>query len=74
MTEIMLIKVNLRLNVTHDFGNLDVEVSSFDPIDTAQNIGVNFDPELSLKKQIDMVVKNCNFQNFNIYAIWKYLD
>ena len=34
----------------------------------------NFDSELIFKKQIDVVVRNCNFQIHNIYAIKKYLD
>ena len=31
-TEIMLIKGNLRTNVTHEFGNLDVEASILAPV------------------------------------------
>ena len=50
--EITLIKVIGEQNVTHESGNLDVEASMLAPINTAQNFGVNFDPELSFKKQI----------------------
>ena len=32
--EIMLIKGNLRKNVTHEFGNLDVEISKLAPVNT----------------------------------------
>ena len=31
-TEIMLITVNLRTNVTHEFGKLEVEASTLAPI------------------------------------------
>ena len=55
--EIMLIKSNLRVNVTHRFGNLDVEASTLAPVYTVQNLGISFDPEPSSKKQIDTVVK-----------------
>ena len=32
------------------------------------NLGISFDPELSFKRQIDMVGKNCNFEIHNTYA------
>ena len=35
-TEIMLIKGNLRSNVTHEFGNLDIEASTLAPVNSAQ--------------------------------------
>ena len=57
------VKCNLRMNVTHDeLGNLDIEAFTLAPINTGRNFGISFDPELSFKKQIDTVVKNCNFQ------------
>ena len=40
----MVIKGNLRTNITHEFGNLDVGASTLIPVDAAQNLGVNFDP------------------------------
>ena len=64
----------LRLNVTHEFGNLDAEASTLAPVNTIQNLGISFDLELSFKKQTDTVVKNCHFQIRNIYAIRKFLD
>ena len=73
-TEIMLIKGNLRTNVIHEFCSLDVEASTLAPVNSAQNLGISFDPELSFKKQIAMVVKNCHFQIHDIYAIRKFLD
>ena len=70
------------MNVTHEFGNLDVEASALTPVNTVRNLGFSFDPELSFKKQIDMVVENCNFQihnilymlsgNFGIESVYKY--
>ena len=69
---IMLIKGNLRVNVTHEFGNLYVEASTLAPVNTVQNLGISFEPELSFKIQIDTVVKNCNFQIHNMYAIRKF--
>ena len=38
-TEIMLIKGNLRTNVTHEFGNLDVEASILVSVNSARNLG-----------------------------------
>ena len=73
-TEIILIKSNLRVSVTHEFGKLDVEASTLAPVNTVQNFGISFDSEPSFKKQIDTVVKNCNFQFHNIYEIRKFLD
>ena len=73
LTEIMLIKVNLRTNVTPEFENLDVEASTLTPVNTAQNFGVSFDSELSFKSQIDMLVKNCSFQIHN-YSVRICLD
>ena len=73
-TEVMLIKGNLRTNIAQDFGTLDFEGSSLAPTEVARNLGIYFDPELSFKKQIEMVVKNCNLQIRNIYAIKKYLN
>ena len=62
----MLIRGNLRTNVTHEFGSLDVEATILAPGNSAQNPRISFDPELSFKKQIDVVVKNCNGQIRNI--------
>ena len=56
------------------FGNLDVEACILAPVNSERNLGISFDPELSFKKQIDTVVKSCNFQIRNMYAISKYLD
>ena len=70
----MLIKVNLKTNVTDEFGNLDVAASTPASVNTVQNLGINFDPELSFKKQMDTVVKNSDFQIRNMYAIRKFLD
>ena len=70
----MLIKGSLRTNVTHEFGNLDVEASMLAPVNSALNLGISFDTELRFKMQIDTVVKNYNFQIRSIYAIRKYLD
>ena len=52
----------MRVNVTLEFGNLDVEASTLSPVNTVRNLGISFDPEVSFKKQMDTVVKNCNFQ------------
>ena len=52
----MLIKGNLRTNVTHELGNLDVEASTATLVDMAQNFVVTFNPEMNFKKQVDMVV------------------
>ena len=59
-------KGNLRTNVNHEFGNLNVEAFTLTPVDILQNLGVGFDPELSFKKQIDIVDDNCNFQICNM--------
>ena len=64
----------MRVIVTHEFGNLDVEASTLAPVDTVQNFGISFDPEPSFNKEIDTVVKNSNFRIHNIYAIRKFLD
>ena len=56
----MLIKYNLRTNVTHEFGNFNVEASTLSPVNTGGNLGVSFNPELSFKKQTHTVVKNSN--------------
>ena len=37
-------------------------------------LGVNFEPKVSFRKQIDIVVKNSNFQICITYYIKKYLD
>ena len=70
----MLVKGNMRTSVIHEFGDLDVGISTLISIDSVRYLGVSFDSDLSFKKQIDMVVKNCNFQIRNMYAIKKYLD
>ena len=49
-TEIMLIKGNLRANVTQEFDCLDVEASTLVPGSIVRNFGISFDPELSFKK------------------------
>ena len=69
-----MIRGNLRTNVTQEFGNLDVEASTFAPVNTVQNLGISFDPELSFKKPIEMVVINCNFQICNKYTVRKFVD
>ena len=56
-TEIMLIKGNLRINVSDGFGNLDVETCTFALVNNTRDLGISFDPELSFKKQIDSVHK-----------------
>ena len=48
-TEIMLIMGNLRTNVTHEFGNFDVEASTLVPVNSEQNLGISLDPEQSSK-------------------------
>ena len=63
----------MRTNVTHEFGNLSVEGSTLVLVIT-WNLGISFDPELSFTKQIDTVVKNCNSQICNVYAISKHLS
>ena len=73
-TEILLVAGNLRSDVAGDFGTLSVGNSTLAPADMVQNLGVIFDPELSFRKQIDAVIRNCNYQIRNIYAIRKYLD
>lgn len=73
-TEIILVSGNLRSNVADDFGNIDVGSSILTPVDAVKNLGIVFDSELSFKKQVDAVVKSCNLQIRNIYAIRKYLD
>lgn len=73
-TEIMLVAGNLRAGVASDFGILSIGDSTLVPADMIKNLGVIFDPELSFKKQIDAVIRNCNCQIRNIYAIRKYLD
>ena len=73
-TEILLVAGNLRASVASDFGALDVRNCTLAPADTVRNLGVIFDSELSFKKQIDAVIRNCNYQIRNIYAIRKYLD
>ena len=49
--EIMQIKGNLRTitKVAHEFGNLDVEASKLAPVNTARNLGICFDLQLSFK-------------------------
>ena len=61
-TEIIPTTVNLRTNVTHEFGKVDIE---------ARSLGIISDLELSFKKQTDTVVKNCNFHIHNMHAIRK---
>ena len=68
---IMLIKSNLRINITHEFGIFDVEACTLIPVDTSLSFGVKLDPELSFKKQIDIVIKKCSFQIHNICAVNK---
>ena len=46
----MLGKVNSRSNVTHEFGNLVVEVSTLAPVNSAQNLGISVDPDPSFKR------------------------
>ena len=41
------------------------------PVNTVQNLGIGFDPEVSFKKQIGTVVKNCSFQIRNIYMCYQ---
>ena len=59
-TEIMLIMGNFTANVTYEFGNLDVESSRLAPVNSTQNLGISFDPQLNFVKHIDTPVKNCN--------------
>ena len=73
-TEVMVIKGNLRTNITQDFGVLNVGFSALAPTEIVRNLGVCFDQQLSFRKQIDMVVKSCFLQIRNIYAVKKYLD
>ena len=61
MVESMLINVNLRRNVTREFGSQDVKTSTFMAVNTATDLCVGFDPELRFIKKIDRDVKNCNF-------------
>ena len=71
-TKNMLIKGNLRTNVTYESGNSNVEASTLTTVNTARNLGMSFDPELSFKKKIETVEK-CNFQICNINVIRIYL-
>ena len=56
-TEIMLIKGNLRTNVTHEFGNLDIEASILAPVNSARNLGISFDPELVSKSRLKQLLR-----------------
>ena len=46
----MLLKGDSRTNVTHDFGNLDVEACTHAPVNSAQILGISFDFELNYKQ------------------------
>ena len=70
----MIIRGNLRTNVSQEFGSWDAEASALTTVKAARNHEISFEPEISFKKQIDIVVKNSNFQIHNVYAFRKYLD
>ena len=73
-TEILLIRGNLRTQVPHNFGHLNLGTVALAPVPFARNLGIYIDSELCFKKQINEVVKNCYLQLRNLYSIRKYLD
>lgn len=72
-TELIVIHGNRRSSV-NDFGSLNIGDTELSPVVCARNLGVFFDSKLSFNKQIDQIVKTCNYQIRNLYAVRKLLD
>ncbi len=72
-TELIVTYGNRMFNVD-DFGSLNIGEAQLSPTACVRSLGVFFDARLSFKKHIDSVVKTCNFQIRNIYAIRKLLS
>ena len=73
-TEIILVRGNQRSNILEEFGSLDFDGVQLHPVESVRNLGVYIDLELSFKKHINLLVKNCNYHIRNIYAVKRYLD
>jgi len=64
---------NYRQRVKFTLPSIIVGNESVDRADCARNLGVMFDTDMSMDKQISAVVKSVNFQLYNISKIRKYL-
>ena len=73
-TEVIIVRGNLRNNITESFGVLDFGGAQLPPCETLKNLGVTFDSTLSFNNHIDSIVKNCNFHIRNLYAIKKFVN
>lgn len=73
-TEVIIVRGNLRNNITENFGVLNFGGAQLLPCETVKNLGVTFDSTLSFNNHIDSIVKNCNFHIRNLYAIKKFVN
>ena len=73
-TEITIIKGNMRHSISEDFGALVLGDSMVRPLEVVKNLGVILDSSLKLDKHVSMIVKSCNFQLRNLYAVKRFLN
>ena len=73
-TEVIIVRGNLRNNITENFGVLNFGSAQLLPCETVGNLGVTLDSTLSFNNHINSIVKNCNFHICNLYAIKKFVN
>ena len=73
-TDILLVKGGLRVDIETEFGALDLEGLLLYPSSSVKNLGMTIDSSLNFKCQINNLVKVCNYNIRNLYAVRKYLN
>ena len=73
-SEFIIIRGNMREDVSADFGCLEVNGAELRPAEYVRNLGVFFEPSLDFKRHINLTVRNCNYHIRNLYAVRKHLD
>ena len=73
-TDIILINGNNKRSVYDQVALIHIGDVPVEPSLNVKNIGVVFDRSLNYEKQIDDVVRKCNFHIINLYRIRKYLN
>ena len=64
---------NKREKILSDFGDFSYMNINLSPSREVKNLGVIFDSELSFNKQINNVIRICNFCIFNLKSIKKFI-
>ena len=73
-TDILLVKGGLRVDIETEFGALELGDLRLQPSPSVKNLGITFDSTLDFKHHINSLVKTCNYNIRNLYAVKRYLN